>query len=54
MNRRVFLKGGAIAMFGSGAAPLWLARTASAATADRRKVLVAEWNAAPVKASGSE
>ena len=41
MNRRVFLKGGAIAMFGSGAAPLWLARTANAATADRRKVLVA-------------
>jgi uncharacterized protein (DUF1501 family) len=37
-NRRIFLKSGAIAMFGAGAAPAWLARAASAST--RRKVLV--------------
>ena len=39
MNRRLFLKSGAIAMFGGGAAPGWLARAASGST--RRKVLVA-------------
>lgn len=38
MNRRVFLKSGAVAMFGVGAAPPWLARAASGST--RRKVLV--------------
>jgi uncharacterized protein (DUF1501 family) len=40
MNRRAFLKGSGIAMFGVGSAPLWLAR-ASAQTTTRRKVLVA-------------
>ena len=39
MNRRLFLKSGAIAMFGAGVAPGWLARAASGST--RRKVLVA-------------
>jgi uncharacterized protein (DUF1501 family) len=40
MYRRMFLKGGAVAMFGTGAAPLWLARAAGAGTGGRRKVLV--------------
>lgn len=39
-TRRVFLKDSALAMFGIGSAPLWLARAASA-TGTRRKVLVA-------------
>ncbi len=41
MNRRAFLKGGAIAMFGAGTAPAWLARAAGANLNGRRKVLVA-------------
>ncbi len=42
MNRRAFLKGGAVAMFGAGAAPVWLARAAAGNTSGgRRKVLVA-------------
>lgn len=41
MNRRVFLKSGAIAMFGGGAVPIWLARAAGATGNSRRKVLVA-------------
>ena len=42
-SRRAFLKGSALAMFGLGAAPSWLSRTAFAAEtpARRRKVLVA-------------
>lgn len=39
-SRRVFLKSGAVAMFGVGTAPLWLARSAAAQT-QRRKILVA-------------
>lgn len=41
MNRRLFLKNSAVAMVGFGAAPLWLQRTAYAADAPRKKVLVA-------------
>lgn len=41
MERRLFLKSGAIAMFGSGTAPLWLARTAGASQSTGKKVLVA-------------
>src|SRR4051812_39944055 len=41
MNRRLFLKKSAVAMFGVGTTPLWLHRAAFAATAPRRKVLVA-------------
>src|SRR4051794_39814659 len=41
MKRRAFLKGGAIAIFGAGAAPAWLARAAGANPSGRRKVLVA-------------
>ncbi|HBY60674.1 MAG TPA: hypothetical protein DEH78_12685 [Solibacterales bacterium] len=41
MNRRAFLKSGAIAMFGAGAAPAWLARAASSSEGRARKVLVA-------------
>ena len=40
MYRRAFLKNSAIAMFGVGSAPAWLAR-ATAATNSRRKILVA-------------
>ena len=39
-TRRLFLKSSGIAMFGVGSAPLWLARTAQAAEA-QKKVLVA-------------
>ncbi len=41
MNRRLFLKNSAVAMFGVGSAPLWLHRAAFAAGALRKKVLVA-------------
>lgn len=41
MNRRAFLKGSAVAMFGAGVAPAWLARAASGPGTGRRKVLVA-------------
>src|SRR4051794_16935986 len=43
MNRRVFLKSSAVAMFGVGAAPTWLARAAGATEGNgrRKKVLVA-------------
>jgi uncharacterized protein (DUF1501 family) len=43
MNRRVFLKSSAVAMFGVGAAPAWLARAAAATEGNGRgkKVLVA-------------
>ena len=43
-TRRLFLKGSGLAMFGMGAAPLWLARAADSsapATAARKKVLIA-------------
>jgi uncharacterized protein (DUF1501 family) len=40
MNRRAFLKNSALAMFGTGIAPTWLAR-AAAETANRRKILIA-------------
>src|SRR4051794_12099879 len=40
MNRRAFLKGSAVAMYGVGSVPVWLAR-ASAQTTKRRKILVA-------------
>src|SRR5258708_34870926 len=39
-TRRLFLKGSGLAMFGVGAAPMWLARAADAPNA-RKKVLVA-------------
>lgn len=39
-TRRLFLKRSAVAMFGIGSAPLWLARAASAASNTRKKVLV--------------
>ena len=39
-TRRLFLKSSGLAMFGVGAAPLWLARAADAPSA-RKKVLVA-------------
>src|SRR5687767_4686804 len=39
-TRRAFLKNSAIAMFGVGAAPAWLARAAGTTSA-KRKVLVA-------------
>ena len=41
MNRRLFLKNSAVAMFGVGSTPLWLHRAAYAAEAPRKKVLVA-------------
>lgn len=42
MNRRYFLKSSAVAMFGTGIAPLWLSRAAAAATkGERKKVLIA-------------
>src|SRR4051794_21431197 len=41
MRRRAFLKGGAIAMFGAGAAPGWPARAAGAKTNGRRQGFVA-------------
>ena len=41
MNRRAFLKQGAVALVAFGAAPRFLVRAASAAPADRRRVLVA-------------
>ncbi len=41
MNRRLFLKHSAVAMFGFGATPLWLQRAAFAADAPRKKVLIA-------------
>ncbi len=41
MNRRLFLKNSAVAMFGVGSTPLWLHRAAFAADAPRKKVLVA-------------
>jgi uncharacterized protein (DUF1501 family) len=43
MNRRAFLKSSAVAMFGVGAAPAWLARAAGATEGNgrRKKVLVA-------------
>lgn len=40
MERRAFIKGSALAMFGAGRAPMWLARAATA-PAKGRKVLVA-------------
>jgi len=40
LNRRVFLKNSALAMFGVGAAPHWLARAAEGAES-RKKILVA-------------
>ena len=40
LNRRVFLKSSALAMFGVGAAPHWLARAAEG-TESRKKILVA-------------
>lgn len=42
-SRRVFLKDSALAMFGMGAAPTWLARAmyASAAPRERKKILIA-------------
>jgi uncharacterized protein (DUF1501 family) len=40
MNRRVFLKNGALAMFGAGTAPMWLARAADSDATGKRKVLV--------------
>jgi uncharacterized protein (DUF1501 family) len=43
MNRRIFVRNSALAMFGTGAAPLWLERAlyASDAPAPRKKILVA-------------
>jgi uncharacterized protein (DUF1501 family) len=41
MNRRAFLKSGAIAMFGAGMVPGWLSRAALASGQGRRKILVA-------------
>ena len=43
LSRRIFLRGSAISMIGSGTAPLWLQRAACAAenTGKRKKVLVA-------------
>ena len=43
MNRRIFVRNSALAMFGAGAAPLWLERAlyASDAPAPRKKILVA-------------
>ena len=42
INRRVFLRGSALAMAGVGMAPVWLARAAAAGSgSSRRKVLVA-------------
>src|SRR5512138_1818475 len=41
VSRRVFLKGSALAMVGSGAAPLWLARAAAETGGSRKKILVA-------------
>ena len=41
MNRRYFLKSSAVAMFGTGIAPLWLSRAAAAATkGELKKVLI--------------
>ena len=42
MNRRIFVRNSALAMFGAGAAPLWLERAlyASDAPAPRKKILV--------------
>jgi uncharacterized protein (DUF1501 family) len=40
MTRRIFLRNGAIAMAGVGAAPAWLARAAAAVEGGRRKILV--------------
>jgi uncharacterized protein (DUF1501 family) len=41
ISRRMFVRGGAVAMMGVGSAPAWLARAASAnGTGNRRKVLV--------------
>jgi len=40
-TRRLFLKSSGVAMFGIGATPLWLQRTAYAAESPRKKVLVA-------------
>src|SRR4029079_3771837 len=40
ITRRLFLKGSGLAMFGVGAAPMWLARAAEGAL-PRKKVLVA-------------
>src|SRR5271166_2173837 len=42
-NRRVFLKGSALSIFGLGAAPAWLSRSvyASESAARRKKILVA-------------
>ena len=44
MNRRVFLKGSALAMFGVGFMPAWLSRSCYAADSSsggRKKILVA-------------
>ena len=41
MNRRAFLKQSAVAVVAFGAAPRFLLRAATAAPADRRRVLVA-------------
>ncbi len=40
-SRRAFLRGSAVAMFGAGMAPLWLAKAASAKEGGRKKILVA-------------
>ncbi len=39
-TRRAFLKGGAVAMFGAGMAPAWLARAAATDGGGRKKILV--------------
>ena len=43
MNRRIFLKSSAMAMFGVGSTPVWLSRTlyAQDAPSPRKKILVA-------------
>src|SRR5215203_4052138 len=40
MNRRVFLKNGALAMFGAGMAPAWLASAAQNEGTGKPKILV--------------
>ena len=41
LNRRLFLKSSALAMYGVGAAPAWLARAADGTESKRKKILVA-------------
>src|SRR3954468_1018684 len=41
VNRRLFLKSSALAMYGVGAAPFWLARAAGTSEGRRKKILVA-------------